>query len=1040
MNPLSIRTFEDVSKVKGHTITWDAPWTAKNMRGRLYYEHFLSTIDLTVSNKWKSTPGEHLTALDKAINRHEAHIRTLLGGETITKTKPGKKKSGRQLSHFVYHGKRVMNCRMSTCIRQHNNDIEVYIPISDMITMARTSGEALQLWGFVHNDTLLFVDIGTLSYLHSQFMIRDANDMGQHRENMSVINSALSRFVVARADNRNFYFSVRELFEMGLIHSYSTLLDNETMMSHTKTKRVITLKPNDSVQKFKLQRFGGGGSKYFILDIESEATRPLDSSEEAYTHLISISNMLEMDGAEIEEQAAFLKNAREHTRRAIEGTVSQRPKVYISKSGKRFLFFKNDVKLSSTVVHNYVELLRARLTERAEKKSQSCQDVSIDSVPALKRSIYDFDKNFTTSTQMNSELQARSLIQELSLQQNGENLIKMVHINPARSGHKLEISFTGDKFMDLVETSKHIGLRYSPANKVWEGEVPLLQHYIDEFSVDDAVDVSAYTYTVAEEYAKKIQELKTQRRRINWDLMKLPPLVGKPPYEDFQKVDTMRAFNQNRFLWNARMGLGKSYMISAVLVNLLDQGLIEKAILFSSNIGLYNVKNEVLKFTHLLDTDVLVVSSIGDYKGDDRMIFDAYPDKKLYVMTYDSIKYVADAYYRAANPKSKKIPAYRHCPIKWTVPAAMFFDECHLIGSPDSRRFKVIQSFVHRFEYRYFSSGTPMDKYNKLWGLSTLIDPSLTGGLSYHSWLAQHVQLGNRFSKYAINENTWDLQKLDALNKKLLNYSSKRGIECLNVPEQYVKEPIVIPMSEQHREIYQAFSYFVIDKVFEASKQNGAGVAANLTNNFQFAHLACDNPKLLLDNEHFTELDPELQKKISSFNYSKEYSKLRVLDDIIETHCDEQDEKIIVWYYHPKTLVELEKHLAKRKPFVVSSKLTNQERVETVEAFKTSDSKIIIMSIASANSSTTLVEAKAMAFYETSWVYTDYDQSTGRIQRPGQDQSTVVYNIRFGNSIDCLQLKNLQTKGGLVNSLLSRDSLAKEDWKRIFNCAMDTQI
>jgi SNF2 family DNA or RNA helicase len=429
---------------------------------------------------------------------------------------------------------------------------------------------------------------------------------------------------------------------------------------------------------------------------------------------------------------------------------------------------------------------------------------------------------------------------------------------------------------------------------------------------------------------------------------------------------------------------------------------------------------------------------VGGLKTHERLLFDVYPDVKIYIMSYNTMKYVSDAYYKTSH--SGKIAKYKSCPINFKFKGAIVYDECHLIGSPSSRQGEIIKQVSEHFDYRYFSSGTPADKNEKLYTICSLLDRSLTQGLSYYGWLKQYVRLGNRFSKYAINNDEWDLEKLDALNKRLLTYSTKRGVECLDVPEQIVVPTIEISMSDEHRKIYEEFSYFVVDDIKNRASQNNAGLVANLTNSFQLAQLSCDNPKLLKKNAHFDEFDSSLQKMIDKFDYAKSFNKLRVLDDIIETHCDEQDEKIIVWYYHPWTLYELENHYSKRAPFVVSSELSREDRMKRVEEFKTSKSKIILMSIASANSSTTIVEAKAMVFYETSWVYTDFDQATGRIQRPGQDQSTRVYTIRYKSSVDNIQHENLLTKGKTVQTLLTKQSLSGDEWRQVFNATLSSKL
>lgn len=612
----------------------------------------------------------------------------------------------------------------------------------------------------------------------------------------------------------------------------------------------------------------------------------------------------------------------------------------------------------------------------------------------------------------------------------------MVSIEYDEAEKQLNVRFGGQHFQDDVETAKMLGLTFAPKKRAWIGEAPLLNSYIEEFSTVDSVEVDEWTQERVAEFIRSLSELqritkRSEARVYKPELMKLGPLPDKlthDPLRSYQYTDLLRILNQNRFACAWTMGLGKSWETAAILEHLRDLGEIDKCVVFSSNIGVYNLTEELIKFGASQKRDeIMTIGSVSDVS--DRGVFSAYPKIRTFVMTYDTYRRIFD-YYKAK--KQKLIDVL----ISWfgEYKGCVFFDECHLIGSPTSLRAKAILKTVDAYHYRYLFSGTFADKYAKLYIPSRVLDPSLVDGLSYHAWLEQYCELGNKYSKYAVNENSWDLKKLDALNKRLLEYSSKRGVECLDVPEQYEVPTIQVAMSPEHRAIYEAFSYFVVDDVRAKNEANGLGWAANLTSSFQFAQLSCDNPKLLEQSPRFSEFPPDLQKNIVKFNYEKSFTKLRVLDDILSTHCDDLDEAVIVWYYHPLSKDALVKHLAARHPFVVSSELSKEERQQTIDAFKQqTKSKVIIMSIVSASTSITLIEAKAMVFYETSWAYVDYSQASGRIQRPGQDKETRVYTCRFSKSVDSLQQHNLATKGKVINDLLSRPSLTKDDWKKLFS-------
>jgi succinyl-CoA synthetase alpha subunit len=81
---------------------------------------------------------------------------------------------------------------------------------------------------------------------------------------------------------------------------------------------------------------------------------------------------------------------------------------------------------------------------------------------------------------------------------------------------------------------------------------------------------------------------------------------------------------------------------------------------------------------------------------------------------------------------------------------------------------------------------------------------------------------------------------------------------------------------------------------------------------------------------------------IQKFNYEKEFYKLDVLDDIIKDECDENDNKIMIFYVHPLTKDYLINHLIKRQPYIISADVPSEERFKIVQEFEKADSKILI--------------------------------------------------------------------------------------------------
>jgi hypothetical protein len=63
------------------------------------------------------------------------------------------------------------------------------------------------------------------------------------------------------------------------------------------------------------------------------------------------------------------------------------------------------------------------------------------------------------------------------------------------------------------------------------------------------VTISQQTQNAYSQYMTDLNEQQLIRRRMDWSLLKYPPLIGKHPFEDFQKRDIANGFNHNRYFW-----------------------------------------------------------------------------------------------------------------------------------------------------------------------------------------------------------------------------------------------------------------------------------------------------------------------------------------------------------------------------------------------------------------------------------------------------------------------------------------------------------
>ena len=583
----------------------------------------------------------------------------------------------------------------------------------------------------------------------------------------------------------------------------------------------------------------------------------------------------------------------------------------------------------------------------------------------------------------------------------------MVKITANKSRGVLELRVYGDKFMDTVETLRLNGAKYHAPTKSWNVNILSLDDIITELNFEgEVVEVSALTKKEVEEYRESLKELEIckERRVLRLDLLNFPPLVGKHPFENYQSDDLGKALRRNRYLFNWSMGLGKSWALAALIENLRYYKLINKCLIFSTGVGVYNLKSELCKFgKNMNPDDIFVLDSIMILEDRDLFNSEKYP-QSIFIMTYDTFKGINNYYYDMAkgtkkdpHPSTKTDYKKSYVPIKeWLngYHGALFLDECHSLANPKSRRSEIIEMNLMYFKYRYEFTGTLADKYEKLYEPLKVLDRALVDGLKYNEWLKEYNEIGNKYSEYAANPDKWDMKKIGELNCRLLdNYASKREMkDCLDLPLDFEVPTMYIDMSPLHRRIYEGFVKVELELAKERRLSGESTVKDSIMNMFGVFQLACENVECLKDTPSFEKFPDELKSMILSYDWFNDNSKVRAIKEVLQERVDECGERGIVWYYHPKTKDCLVKLLKKYNPTVIEAGMGPEKMSATLDEFKSDEKhKIIIASINIMNTSVTLTQCKWNLYVERTFNYTVYSQSRGRIYRPGQKDLCRTY-------------------------------------------------
>ena len=583
-------------------------------------------------------------------------------------------------------------------------------------------------------------------------------------------------------------------------------------------------------------------------------------------------------------------------------------------------------------------------------------------------------------------------------------------------------------FTSVIGLLRDGGFTFSRKTSLWKGNVFQLDKIRAQLEDYDIVRLDEAELQTLRDGTPELK-ISTERVAPDWELLTCPPIVGKPPYENFQKEDIASGLVRNRYAYFLGMGTGKTYIFSALIAHYYKKwDKVGKVVLLTSNIGVLNIYYELFKFIKGLRPEEVAIADAINRTPFSNPLSSA----KIIIMSYNSWRLVCNAYKKqqkitATKPRKPFLPIERWLDGK---PGMLILDESHLAAIPAAQQSHLLALHAGAFEYRYLFSGTPADKPEKQYNQFKILDEYLVHRMSFTDWLGVYAELGTRFSQFDVRE--WKYNKLEELNKR---FTAKYGIyrnseDVIELPVHYIKR-VYLKMSSQQRRIYEEFIQTSLDDY----AKSGECDTRTITNRFPYLMLASENPTLL--NKHIDKFGDRLASRILDFK-PEHMTKLDALEDIIETH---EGEKGVVWVSHPATAAMIAERFSKLNPLVMTGETAEKDRKPILDAFEREPKhRILIANIKVLNTSVNITWATWQCYVERIFDYAPYEQSTKRIYRIGQKLPVTTYILLYENSLDILQDKNLTSKGKLVSSLMSKDFLTHEEWVNIFNCKEETSF
>lgn len=586
---------------------------------------------------------------------------------------------------------------------------------------------------------------------------------------------------------------------------------------------------------------------------------------------------------------------------------------------------------------------------------------------------------------------------------------------------EMAISFGGDRFSQVHSLMKTRKFKYVPEHKYWTAPAWKVGKYLEEMGdIDDCHVTEKAKEFIRDNKVKK--ETKFVRNRLDDSLLKLPPLKGIPPNEDYQLVDLKKGIQQNRLMLAHQMGLGKTPILIYILNHLWKWNKIDKVLILCPTEAVYNWRRELQKFSDFWKKEDINIA--------DRFNRKPFDDHSVVIMTYRTFLMISDDYYYENTGKKKgSIKKYRKPSIpldKWGTSRAIILDESHKIKNKNARQTHVLHLHKKFFEYRYLASGTPDP--NGVEGYYSQINFLDEGVIAedYYEWLSSVANLGNRFSPYAINY--YYPKKVEQFVDKISPWVIRRfQKDCLELPDLMIKK-VYTTLNDKQEFIYKGVVQTVLLKI-----EKKEGTIRDIINRFPFMSLALDNPAILQEtDEREYEFGPALNKAIKNWKL-KDHSKLEMLDALVGEHLSE-GEKVIVWSGHPLTLNQLSEYYRKHNPIVIHGQqgYSAEERDEAISEFRNGKRNLLLGSYKVMSTAINLVEANVNIYFDRSYDLKEWLQSMKRTHRFGQQKKVLVYPIILEESLDERLDKMLEKKENINKNLFNRGSLSVEEWRTIF--------
>jgi SNF2 family DNA or RNA helicase len=455
-----------------------------------------------------------------------------------------------------------------------------------------------------------------------------------------------------------------------------------------------------------------------------------------------------------------------------------------------------------------------------------------------------------------------------------------------------------------------------------------------------------------------------------------PLIYNTRPYD--HQIEALRAaFGKPAFAYFLEQGTGKSKIIVDEIVNLIEIGEINCAIIIAPNNVHINWKSEFEKhWPNYNKWEIQIwqstnnVKRIKDREETTKRII-ASGKTLIFLINIEAIALTAGKEYLIRILRARR-------------QSYLCIDESHKIKTPGAQRTKAAINLGWFAKYRRIATGTEAEEgMHNLYSQFRFLDQKIIGLRTYTAFRSMYCIMGG-FE----NREIKGYQNQELLAGKIFPYVyNKRKKDCLDLPDKvYVTHRI--SMTKEQLRLYDALEEQLIIEL-----KSGAIVEATqaMTMIMRLQQILCGH---INNTEGAMEYVPSYRAKFVA--------------EIVE----EASSKVIVFCRFIKDVDIVVTELANNeiRAIGISSK-TTEDRMGEIDRWRNDPGiKVLVITTATGGVGLTLTEATTTIFYSNSWSSTDRLQAEDRNHRIGTIDKVTYHDIIVPGTIDHRLLKVLQTK------------------------------